>query len=1352
MNAPIQTLIDDNFNKNWPSGEILPNLNEFITIRWTGSIKSPTSELYTFSFEVDDGIRVWFNNVLQLDFWDSCCETRSYQVQLIKDKFYRIKIEYLQKQGPALFQMFWTSASIAKQIIPSFYLFYHEYVSDSPYNIQVISAISFAENCFAYGDGTNKATVGKAASFQIQSVNNLNAFINNPNDLYQILLEGPGLSTDGNISGSAIYDNTLNSGVYNAVYIPQKIGTYKLSITLLGKHIKDSPFTVEVSIGQVNPLGSLITGISFPKSMIAGEQINFVIELYDVFNNKFTSDPSTLPIFLITSYFQNANNFISPIGVPDYTDYNAIPLNYAGTVVSNTNGSFTCYLNILRAGSFTLEISINNQTLTLANNSISVNPTTLDASKCVFKSSLTNLSITSGAQISFDSQCRDIYHNNIKYIISGGLIVSNIKFITTNDADNPDYYETGTITDIASSPGCYQIILNPKKAGTYSSFFTLNSIAMTTFQFTVNPNANPDVANTFVEISDLNIKNDIINNQFMNAGITIPLLIKSIDLNNNLILTDTSSVYNIILEGTNPSTSDSYHAISKQANNAEFFQNILITKSNTYKISALFQSNNINNSPITNIKIVPISVIGFKSNIFLTGIITSFNAGDTNTYSANLFDKYNNEVTIKQNEIVFVSVKKIDFFNSNGETEYSRFDGVYTTGRYYFSVNLNKVKDYSMILGVTNIGGLKALYYSTAEFTFPNNLINSNFHNDNIFYTKIDEQINFDIGFNPILLNPNDNNSVLINSSNYSIIWEGFLKPTESNTYIISVEVKGRVVIEINNTKIINYANYQILKNDTGNSASIYLENIFYYPIKITLIKNFNSENLIKILWQSDNIPVKEIIPSSNLYYTTYSTQTPILLTVSPIITDPNKIRIEGDYRYCIAGNQKTIKIYLYDQYYNLQNHNLDELSASISKLPLADPDTPIIPTITAVSNGIYNLFFTIDLIGDYSFKINLKPQGSLTTYTFDNTNILTDITTVSNVVDITKTLITGDGYTKATAGIQSSFTLALFDTNGNKLTDNSNDVSFTLISGLETATMINVTKQASGDYLCEYKIFDSLQTFDLTIKINQQTASNLQSTITLSPNDPSGSKSTYSNLVSEYRIGSNLVYDLNIFDFYNNPTINKFEIFVILRNERINKKIINYAEQNLSIKNIYHINFLLNKSTNDLITECGNYFLNSYVLMQGVQRLYYKNLILIGEPQNNSVVNSLFYNSISDTSLNLVEYSTIKLSGFIKINYSETFNFFVTNNSGNNIKFTFDNEVIFDTISTGTILNEYTFSKSLVAGKLYSLDGILYISNLLNADIRIEWSSSSIAREIIPNSIYFYEVNLNFYFDNFFI
>ncbi len=95
-------------NHDWVDGSPDPLVNvDNFSARWTRSINFPTSSAYRFTATMDDGMRVYVNNVLIIDSWtDSQVHSLSADVYLTAGD-HTVKVEYYDAGGKAVAKLSW---------------------------------------------------------------------------------------------------------------------------------------------------------------------------------------------------------------------------------------------------------------------------------------------------------------------------------------------------------------------------------------------------------------------------------------------------------------------------------------------------------------------------------------------------------------------------------------------------------------------------------------------------------------------------------------------------------------------------------------------------------------------------------------------------------------------------------------------------------------------------------------------------------------------------------------------------------------------------------------------------------------------------------------------------------------------------------------------------------------------------------------------------------------------------------------------------------------------------------------------------------------------------------------------
>src|SRR2546423_9761477 len=94
--------------------------NSIYSVRWTGRIKPSFSETYAFYSISDDGVRVWVNHKLLIDDWKSHpAREDAGTIALVGSRKYDIQVEYFNNAGAAAVQLWWSSTSQIKSVVPT---------------------------------------------------------------------------------------------------------------------------------------------------------------------------------------------------------------------------------------------------------------------------------------------------------------------------------------------------------------------------------------------------------------------------------------------------------------------------------------------------------------------------------------------------------------------------------------------------------------------------------------------------------------------------------------------------------------------------------------------------------------------------------------------------------------------------------------------------------------------------------------------------------------------------------------------------------------------------------------------------------------------------------------------------------------------------------------------------------------------------------------------------------------------------------------------------------------------------------------------------------------------------------
>ena len=121
-----ETRLDPRINFVWGNKIPISKVaKDSFTVRWSGHIMPDHTDSYNFRMEADDGARLWIDDVLLIDNWDNTgFIDASVSVALQAHFFHKIQIEYRENEGTAHTRLFWSSSTLAEQLIPESHFFY----------------------------------------------------------------------------------------------------------------------------------------------------------------------------------------------------------------------------------------------------------------------------------------------------------------------------------------------------------------------------------------------------------------------------------------------------------------------------------------------------------------------------------------------------------------------------------------------------------------------------------------------------------------------------------------------------------------------------------------------------------------------------------------------------------------------------------------------------------------------------------------------------------------------------------------------------------------------------------------------------------------------------------------------------------------------------------------------------------------------------------------------------------------------------------------------------------------------------------------------------------------------------
>jgi hypothetical protein len=121
LSGPSRSRVDAVVNFDW--GTESPGFGDLgadrFSIRWTGRVEALFTETYRFCTGSDDGVRLWVNRELLVDQWvDQALAEWCGSIDLQAGRKYDITMEYYENEAGAGAQLYWSSPSIPRAVIP----------------------------------------------------------------------------------------------------------------------------------------------------------------------------------------------------------------------------------------------------------------------------------------------------------------------------------------------------------------------------------------------------------------------------------------------------------------------------------------------------------------------------------------------------------------------------------------------------------------------------------------------------------------------------------------------------------------------------------------------------------------------------------------------------------------------------------------------------------------------------------------------------------------------------------------------------------------------------------------------------------------------------------------------------------------------------------------------------------------------------------------------------------------------------------------------------------------------------------------------------------------------------------
>jgi len=257
LGTPAATVLDYSTDYNWDAGVVKPLIgaenvilgSDYMSVRWSGLFRIDPDQFsgtLTFSTETDEGVRLYVNNSLLIDGWDSVgvnftATWPASGIDAVRNGMYSLKFEYRESTGPAYCRLYLSSNSFPKLPLSSFTsVLYSEgqHIFGSPFVMYSFPAITCAARSTAVGPGLSFGTTGNIASFVIQAkdeYSNTKTEWSDPVNTEIFVVRSQSSRSPSNTDASKIGTVTHNivNGRYNAVYTATKSGSTSVYISMV---------------------------------------------------------------------------------------------------------------------------------------------------------------------------------------------------------------------------------------------------------------------------------------------------------------------------------------------------------------------------------------------------------------------------------------------------------------------------------------------------------------------------------------------------------------------------------------------------------------------------------------------------------------------------------------------------------------------------------------------------------------------------------------------------------------------------------------------------------------------------------------------------------------------------------------------------------------------------------------------------------------------------------------------------------------------------------------------------------------------------------------------------------------
>ena len=437
--APAVTQKDSQIDFAWANDAIVLSANDLVTVRWTGFLEAAYGEEYTIIVDSMDNFRVWVDDVLVVDAWESQCEGECSGMITLEQstegsrKFHYVRVDYLHSKGigryrPAGISLQWVSFSQPREVIPATRLFKAPVIQGAVRSVTLLAG-TFDASASSVTYPASAVVSGTPSEILITAKDAAGNVVMGSTDSFVATFSL--LSVAIYTFASHPVDASLNDGRYTIPFTVPNANQYTVTVeeTVSSSNLAGGNVNIVPGPASVITIGSIPAGV-------AGQASYIPVTLTDAANNPISgSGLAVMPPLFATANFTIDATAQSRLPVNDVA---ARAARYGSTVASSSvtwhsgTSSFRVAMTYLRAGAYSGQVGLVGGPAPQATSTITVQaaPTSAGIAAVVVTDPFPPTDLVMGIALNVSVQLRDQYMNPIATALSGTAPTVVIKLAT----------------------------------------------------------------------------------------------------------------------------------------------------------------------------------------------------------------------------------------------------------------------------------------------------------------------------------------------------------------------------------------------------------------------------------------------------------------------------------------------------------------------------------------------------------------------------------------------------------------------------------------------------------------------------------------------------------------------------------------------------------------------------------------------------------------------------------------------------------------------------------------------------------------------------------------------------------